>query len=65
VAAIRAEGNYTQVIDPKGRSYLVRVPLHNWEASLPVDIFVLLDRSLLINLSHLRRYVLQPRRAEL
>lgn len=65
IAAIRAEGNYTQVVDVSGQSYLVRVPLHKWEARLPADGFILLDRSLLINLSHLRRYVLQTRRAEL
>jgi two-component system LytT family response regulator len=65
ITAIRAEGNYTQVINEKGQGYLVRVPLHQWEKRLPGDAFVLLDRSLLINRSHLRRYVLHARRAEL
>jgi len=65
IAVIEAEGNYTQVINVNGLSYLVRVPLHQWEARLPAEVFVLLDRSLLINRSHIRRYVLQPRRAEL
>jgi len=65
IAAIQSEGNYTQVISSKGLSYLVRVPLHKWKARLPVDVFVMLGRSLLINRSHIRRYVLQTRRADL
>jgi two-component system LytT family response regulator len=65
IAAIRAEGNYTQVISTKGLKYLVRVPLHKWKVRLPVDIFVMLGRSLLINRLHIRRYILQTRRAEL
>ncbi|MCL4502212.1 MAG: LytTR family DNA-binding domain-containing protein [Deltaproteobacteria bacterium] len=65
IAAIRAAGNYTQVIAGNGRSYLVRIPLHNWEARLPAKVFVLLDRSLLINRSQIKRYVLQTRAAEL
>lgn len=65
IAAIRAEGNYTQVITQAGLSYLVRVPLNRWEARLPAEVFVLLDRSLLINLAHLKRYVLRSRRVEI
>jgi len=65
IAAIQAEGNYTQVVDVHGRSYLVRVPLHQWEKRLPADDFVLLDRSLLINRCQISRYVLYNRRAEL
>jgi two-component system LytT family response regulator len=64
IAAIRAEGNYTQVINVYDRSYLVRVPIYQWEARLPADSFVLLERSLLINRSHIRRYVLQTRQVE-
>jgi len=65
IAAIRAEGNYTQVITAEGLSYLVRVPLNQWEIRLPAEVFVLLDRSLLVNRSQLRRYVVHTRRAEL
>ncbi|MDD2902809.1 MAG: LytTR family DNA-binding domain-containing protein [Syntrophales bacterium] len=65
IAAIRAEGNYTQVITGKGLNYLVRIPLHKWETRLPAEGFVLLDRSLLINRSQIRGYVLQTRRAEI
>jgi len=64
IAAIQAEGNYTQVISVNGRSYLVRIPLHHWETRLPADAFIVLDRSLLINRFHIRRYVLHTRRAE-
>ncbi len=65
IAVIQAKGNYTQVIDVHGRSYLVRVPLHQWEKRLPVEDFVLLDRSLVINRCQITRYVLHTRRAEL
>lgn len=65
IAAIRAEGNYTRVISSQGAAYLVRVPLHRWQERLPVEVFVMLGRSLVINRSQLRRYVLQTRRAEL
>lgn len=65
IAAIKADGNYTHVFSACGRGYLVRVPLSNWEARLPDDTFVVLDRSLLINRSHVRRCVLHDRRAEL
>jgi len=65
IAAIQAEGNYTQVININGRTYLVRVPLRHWETRLPEDTFILLDRSLLINRFQIKRYVLQTRRAEI
>jgi two-component system, LytTR family, response regulator len=65
IAAIHAEGNYTQVVEVNGRSYLVRIPLCRWETRLPADVFIPLDRSLLINLNHIKRYVLKARQAEL
>lgn len=65
IAAISAHGNYTHVFSACGQGYLVRAPLGNWEARLPDDTFIVLDRSLLINRTHVRRYVLHARRAEL
>jgi two-component system LytT family response regulator len=65
IAAVRAEGNYTDVVSLNGQTYLVRVSVSQWEERLPRDLFVLLDRSLLINRDQIRRCDLQERRAEL
>jgi len=65
IAAIRAEGNYSAVIDANGKAYLVRVSVSSWQERLPRDLFVLLDRSLLVHRAHISRYLLHERRAEL
>jgi two-component system LytT family response regulator len=65
IAAIRAAGNYSEVIDAKGRAYTVRVPLSDWEERLPRNLFILLDRSLLVNQDRIRRCVRHRRRADL
>jgi two-component system LytT family response regulator len=65
IAAVRAEGNYTHVVSAGGQRYMVRVPLGTWEERLPRDGFILLDRSLMINASHIGSYVLHERGAEL
>lgn len=64
IAAIASEGNYTHVIDVRGKRHMVRHPLWIWEKRLPGDLFVTLDRSLMINLRHVRSWTVRLRKAE-
>ncbi|HPX10910.1 MAG TPA: response regulator transcription factor [Syntrophales bacterium] len=64
IAAIASEGNYTHVIDVRGKRHMVRSPLWIWEKRLPGDFFVTLDRSLMINLRHVRSWTARLRKAE-
>ncbi len=65
IAAITADKNYTNVIDIKGIRYMVRSSLRDWEKRLPKDVFVVLDRSLMINRNHVQSWIIQSRAAEL
>ena len=65
IAAIVAEKNYTHVMTIKGKRYIVHFPFHYWERRLPKDIFVVLDRSLMINRNHIQSWKTGSRNAEL
>ena len=61
--AIRAEGKYSQVCCGDGRDYLVRQSLLEWERRLPADLFVRLERGLIVNLAEIRDVQLDSRMA--
>jgi two-component system LytT family response regulator len=65
IAVIQADGNYTHVMTVRGDSRTVRRSLKEWQALLPADSFVLLDRSNLINRHQLRRWQSREREAEI
>lgn len=65
IAAITTEGNYTSVINLKGDQFMVRIPLKDWERRLPGDVFIVLDRALMINKRQVRSWTSQLRNAEL
>lgn len=54
ITQIEAEENYTRVHFADAAPMLLRRPLSEWESMLPADIFVRVDRSLLINLRAVR-----------
>jgi two-component system LytT family response regulator len=49
IAAVRAAENYSYVVCENAEEHLVRRTLKEWEALLPGDCFVVLDRSCLVN----------------
>jgi len=65
IAAIIAEKNYTHVMTIKGKKYIVHFPFNYWERRLPKDVFVVLDRSLMINRNHIQSWETGSRNAEL
>ncbi|OGV67013.1 MAG: hypothetical protein A3K19_29600 [Lentisphaerae bacterium RIFOXYB12_FULL_65_16] len=65
IAAIRADGNYSHVLDAAGKDHMVRVKLSDWLARLPGDAFPALSRSLLINRNHITRWAVRARQADL
>ncbi|HOE16262.1 MAG TPA: response regulator transcription factor [Syntrophorhabdaceae bacterium] len=65
IAAIVAEKNYTHVMTIKGKRYIVHFPFIYWEKRLPKDVFVVLDRSLMINRNHIQSWKTESRNAEL
>ncbi len=65
IAAITTDGNYTSIINLKGDQFMVRIPLKDWERRLPADIFILLDRTLMINKRQVKSWTSQLRHAEL
>lgn len=65
IAAIVAEKNYTHVMTIRGKSYIVHSPFNYWRRRLPKDVFVVLDRSLMINRNHVQSWIIQSRAAEL
>jgi two-component system LytT family response regulator len=52
---IEAEENYTRVHFSEGSPLLVRRTMAEWESLLPSDLFVRIDRSLMVNLIAVRR----------
>ncbi len=56
ISAIRVANNYTYVICARGEQHLVRRTLKQWEAMLPAEYFVALDRSVLIGWQHVGRW---------
>ena len=53
IVCIKAEGNYSTVALSDGKEFLIYRNLNQWEQRLPQSIFVRLDRSLIVNISHL------------
>ncbi|OPY75655.1 MAG: putative two-component response-regulatory protein YehT [Syntrophorhabdus sp. PtaU1.Bin058] len=64
IAAITADKNYTNIMDVDGLRYMVRASLRDWEKRLPKDVFVVLDRSLMINRYHVQSWTIRSRGAE-
>jgi len=65
IAAIVAEKNYSHVVTIRGKKHIVHFPFNYWERRLPKDVFVVLDRSLMINRYHVQSWTIQSRAAEL
>lgn len=65
IVAIFSERNYTNVHNIQGERFMVRSSLRDWERRLPSDMFVLLDRSTIINRNHVELWTLHARKAEL
>ena len=63
VLAIQADGKYTQVCCGDGREYLVRQSLAEWERRLPAELFVRMDRGLIVNRAELRSVQFHARTA--
>jgi two-component system, LytTR family, response regulator len=53
IVCIVAEGNYSTVVLSDGKEFLIYRTLNQWEKRLPTSLFVRLDRSILVNLTHL------------
>ena len=64
IVAVLAERNYTNVFNVQGERFMVRSSLADWERRLPQDMFVLLDRSTIINRNHIQLWTLHSRKAE-
>ncbi|OPY76706.1 MAG: Sensory transduction protein LytR [Syntrophorhabdus sp. PtaU1.Bin058] len=65
IAAIVAEKNYSHIMTIRGKRHIVHSPFNYWERLLPKDVFVALDRSLMINRYHVQSWTAQSRTAEL
>jgi DNA-binding LytR/AlgR family response regulator len=65
IAAIRAAGNYSYVVCASGEEHLVRRSVKDWEALLPAEGFVALDRACLVNWRQVRNWVGGGREIEL
>ena len=61
--AIRAEGKYSQVCCTDGRDYLVRQSLSEWERRLPMELFVRLERGLIVNRAEIKKMQIRARAA--
>jgi len=48
------DGNYTTIHEKNGKKYLVRIPLKDFYAQLPADLFFRTHRSYVVNLSHVK-----------
>ena len=65
IAAVLAAENYSYVVCAGGDEHLVRRRLKEWEAMLPSDCFVALDRSCLVNWRQVSKWVVTGREIEL
>ncbi|MBP7528226.1 MAG: response regulator [Syntrophorhabdaceae bacterium] len=54
IVAIMADKNYIRVFTVNGDCFVVRSALKDWRERFPSDIFMTLDRSLMINKHHVR-----------
>jgi two-component system LytT family response regulator len=60
ILCLRAEDDYSRLVAPGGREYLVNESLRSWEARLPARHFLRIHRSTLVNLEHVERLERQP-----
>ncbi len=63
VLAIEADGKYSKVTCADGSHYLVRQSLSEWNRRLPPELFVQLERGLIVHLSAIRSAHFQTRKA--
>ena len=49
VAAVESQGDYTRILLNEGKHLMMKQTLSHWESQLPLDLFVKVSRSLLIN----------------
>ncbi|PTX97096.1 DNA-binding response regulator [Spartobacteria bacterium LR76] len=61
VTHVMADGNYTTLWLENGTSLLADRTMHEWEHILPATRFVRLDRSLMVNTSHLKELTIISR----
>jgi two-component system, LytTR family, response regulator len=63
ILAVRADGKYTNVLCADGSHYLVRQSLSEWNRRLPPELFVQLERGLIVHLSAIRSAHFRTRKA--
>ncbi len=65
ILAVEAEGNYTRVTTADGKHTTARQPMKQWTGRLPQEMFVQLDRGLIINRLRIRSTMLSARMARI
>ena len=65
IAAIMSEKNYIRIFSVNGEYFVMRSPLKEWKERFPSDIFMSLDRSLMINRHHVRLLKKKNRNGEI
>lgn len=65
ILAVEAEGNYTRVTTADGKHTTARQPMKQWTGRLPQEMFVQLDRGLIINRLRIRSTMLSVRMARI
>ena len=65
ILAIQSDGKYSKVFCSEGRDYLVRQSLSNWERRLPGELFVRLERGLIVNRTEIGDAQIHARKASL
>jgi two-component system, LytTR family, response regulator len=65
ICAIRADGNYTEVLATRDQSHLFRRALKEWLDRLPAPPFLSLDRSVIVNAQGICGWQSRGRRLEL
>jgi two-component system LytT family response regulator len=55
IAAVRAAGDYSEILTEDGDVLLTAVPMREWEARLPAQQFARIHRSTIVNLEHVDR----------
>lgn len=65
IAAVTAAGDYVKILVANGRDYILRETIKQWLARLPEEHFAQLDRSLIVNMDHIRRWRPHGRKMEI
>jgi len=65
ILMLESEGNYCRVTVREGKVYVVRQTLRDWARRLPPELFVQLDRGLMINRTQVQKAVFSTRAAQL